>query len=1169
MKIRTNIFFLFRQAKKETENEKYAESNRLLDRCIEFSQLETESINIAVFHVYRARNFIKMRNLNKALEELFLSEQILIDLRKNQYLHVENVEKNLSLCYFEKAKVYYWLGEYLKALINSNVSLKIAKRLKLVLEVPKILMHMGICYYSRGWILKALGKYQKAKSLLEKEENDQKLLECLLNLMEMNRKMINLKECKSLIKQAIYLASPSKNAIGYAQLRKKIADYFLAINDLNTALKNYDISLEIFRQRELQLDYTRCLSNKGYALYKFKKNELAFQIFKKVERILVDLKDGELKVANFINLGIIFQRFKKYDQAESYFLKAFDYAKQNNILGHLDNSIFNLIGIKYWKNDLDGAILLMEKFIQDAEKNENKILEGMLYLNLGKIFRWRGDYDLALKHFIQSKDIFNSLAYKIYELKVISQIGIIHKIKGDFENMISLFKSVREILGSSKSNQLTIYLLEIGRAYFELNKMNKALSYFNQSLRMSRRMGDWLHELVSLSFIGQIYLKDGFLDNALKLFNRLYKKSEMLGSIEGIQDAVTHKGIIKLKNNEYDEAYHLFKEAVSLSIELKDLHSYIIISRYIGECYMKQEQYLKALAKFRIALKASKQFFFRKDTRLSLTDLGCLYGKMHKISKAEALFQQAEKLFNDSVFLIKSEELRNLYRSSEKMPHEFLLDLYLTEYKKTNNKNTLMKLLIYLEDIRSKEILNSLIYIKLNKNVVEKEGETENLERKRKKRINYLEEELDKKQKQAIACAYRIEERKIDNFETSILKEKFNEFLIEINDYIEEIREKTYSPGIIYTHEKNENLINEIESIIKNHNIIIWYMIVIEKNQKEQKFFYILRWLNDAMDLIKIKILHKNEILKLLEDLHHTESSELPSYFHQYIKNLKLNELKCMLKKSLPNMLFEDLNSFNMLIIIPHDYLFSIPWEILDEISLRIPVVQDLSLNLFSYLLKKNTNYDENKFLFFFNPNYNIPNKNLLYDEKKKQLIKYYFKDIPVELTIREQETATKSEFKDLINKMKFNLIHFSGHAQYDIFNINPKITGISFYDKDTMDIMNLHELSQLELKDFPLVLIDACESSKGISSKINEPISIIKSLHVAGAGTILATNWSLEDRFSYHFSNIFYTYLINGYNIGISLFKTRIDLRSMYPERSIWGNFTLYGNPFIKFRVE
>lgn len=1170
IEIRTKILLLFLRAQKETEYDNYAESNSLLDKCIEFSQLEKESINIAVFHFYRARNFIKMRNFNKALDELFLSEQILIDLRKNPSLYIENVEKKLSICYFEKAKVYYSLGEYLKALINFNVSLKYAKRLKIVLEVPKILMCMGICYYRRGWILKALCKCQKAKKLLEKEGNDQMLLECLLELMEMNLKMTNLKVCKSLIKQAIFLASPSKNAIGYARLRRKIADYFLAINDLDSALKNYDISLEVFRLNKLKLDYTRCLSNKGYALYKSKKNEFAFQIFKKVESILVDLEDDELKVANFINLGLIFQRFKKYDQAESYFLKAFDYAKQNNIFGHhLDTSIFNLIGIKYWKNDLDEATILVEDFIQDAEKNDNKILEGMLYLNLGKIYKWRGEFDLALKHFRQSKDIFNSLSYKIYELNAISQIGTIHKIKGDFESMISLFNSVKDIVGSSKSNQLTKYLLDIGRAYFELNKMTSAFSYFNQSLRISRSMGDWLHELVSLSFIGQIFLKKGSLDKAFKLFNRLLKKSKMLGSSEGINDALTHIGIIKLKNNEYDEAHHLFKEAVSMSIESRNLLSYVTISRYIGELYMKQERYLKALAKFRIALKTSKRFFFRKEIMFSLTDRGRLYENMHKFSKAEALFQQAIHLFKDSVLLIKSEELRNLYRSSESTPHKFLIDLYLNEYKKTNNKSILMKLLLSLEDIRSNEILNSLKYIKVNKNVAENIGENENIERKRKKRINYLEEELDKKQKQAIACGYRINERKIDNFETIILIKKFKEFLIEINDYIEEIREKTYSRGIFYTREKSENLINEIESIIQKHNIIIWYMIVIENNQKEENYVYILRWFNDAVDLIKIKNLPKNEILKLLEDLHHIESRELPYNFHEHLKNLKLNELNGKLRKSLPNMLFEGLNSFNMLIIIPHDYLFSIPWEILDDISLKIPVVQNLSLNLFSYLLKKNTTLIENKFLFFFNPNYNIPSKNLLCDRKKKQSIKYSLKDIPAELTIREQETATKSEFKDLINKMKFNLIHYSGHAQYDIFSINPNITGISFYDKDTVDIMNLHELSRLELKDFPLVLIDACESSKGISTKINEPISIIKSLHVAGAGAILATNWNLEDQYSYDFSDIFYGYLKNGYNIAISLFKTRKDLRSKYPERSIWANFTLYGNPFLKLRVK
>ena len=162
---------------------------------------------------------------------------------------------------------------------------------------------------------------------------------------------------------------------------------------------------------------------------------------------------------------------------------------------------------------------------------------------------------------------------------------------------------------------------------------------------------------------------------------------------------------------------------------------------------------------------------------------------------------------------------------------------------------------------------------------------------------------------------------------------------------------------------------------------------------------------------------------------------------------------------------------------------------------------------------------------------------------------------------------ATKNHFKESIIRYDYNLIHFSDHARYSYFGSDPWSSSLLFYKHNGKDLMTLYELSNLDFKNFPLLIIDACESSRGTTSKINEPISIIRSLTKAGA--IIASNWLSLDSVSFDFARNFYIYILNGFDIAESLFHTRLDLKSLYPNKLYWGIFSLFGNPFIKFSIQ
>lgn len=1144
---------LYKNAILCAKNHDFKESNKIIDLCLEILIKYKRFRDVYVLQCYKGTNYIVLGLYDEALKLLSSAEQGFAEILETSINNELKILKYLGTSLYEKAHALYYIGNYKFSLVNANKSLKISKSLNLYQNIPQILKLMGSCYFKRGWILKALNKFKKAKDLLHNQGNHTLLLKCIINLIEIYETISNFNQVEILIKEALCINSISSDQISYALLRENIAKYYLMRKDLIKSMKNYDISLDIYRSKKMLKNLTKCLINKGGALLEFKKNTLALNIFKEVLINLEEVNDTDLKIATFNNLCVIYQRSEEYDEAERYVTKAIQLAKNSNNFYQIDTSFYNFVAMKYWQHDLEGAFRILNDYLEDSINQCNKGLEGLINLNLGKFYRLNGDYEKAIQCFQTSRKIFFSILNRTFELEALTQLGLTYKRIGDYENVIKIFRFAKDRLGSSVDSKTAMYLDVIGEGYFNLNKNEKAKEYYFQSLRLRRRTGNLKDEFLSLNNIALIFLKKGSLTNAAKLFDRLLKKSEKYSSLEGILSALLHKGLIKLKQREYEIALELFEKSCLIAIDLRKIYSYSLIIRYTGECYFRLNKINKALIYLRIALRININFFYNKEEWLALTDLGRIYERLGKIKKAELFLTNAVDRYKESISIIKSEELRNQYRTSNINPYDFLFQFFLNQYLKDEERNWLIKLIKFHEEIRSREILNKLKF----KTLMKSNEASLFIERKRTPNLVRLEKEIQQKQNYALELALEIKNGIIKDYDVFDLQKKYTKIILEIDKLIDEINENLFSKGLIYKKQEEDDLHYSLDEMIGDKNLLIWYMIRLNNELEHDEKFYIISWSKKALDLIEVQNFPKEHILTLIEE------------FHKNNTNSVLLEIKNELQNNLPKILFKDLESFNKLILIPHDFLFTIPWEIIDKLSLKIPLTINLSLRLLLYQYRNWREANINSFLYILNPNFNIPDKNLSYDDKKIKEISYLLDNSQLNLEILQREYASKTNFISNIQKNQYNLIHFSGHSDFDIFGFNPYLTGIYFYKSSGLDLMNLLEISQLTFKQLPFIFIDACDSSRGSESNINEPISIIRSLTAAGAGAVLGTNWTSRDRISYRFSSQFYTYLLNGYDISECLFKTREDLQEYFSSVKFWANFTLFGNPFIKYNFK
>ncbi len=155
-----------------------------------------------------------------------------------------------------------------------------------------------------------------------------------------------------------------------------------------------------------------------------------------------------------------------------------------------------------------------------------------------------------------------------------------------------------------------------------------------------------------------------------------------------------------------------------------------------------------------------------------------------------------------------------------------------------------------------------------------------------------------------------------------------------------------------------------------------------------------------------------------------------------------------------------------------------------------------------------------------------------------------------------------------LENMRNFDIVHYTGHADYD--KMNPSNSGFLMEDGKlkASDIINL-----IGPKPLPsLVFSNACKSGHTDIWKVEEDYGreiygLANAFLLAGVNHYVGTFWDVQDEPGLHFALNFYKELMHGTLIGEAVRKARIGLIERYGEAAvIWASYMLYGDPTFRY---
>lgn len=310
----------------------------------------------------------------------------------------------------------------------------------------------------------------------------------------------------------------------------------------------------------------------------------------------------------------------------------------------------------YYLAEYDKARELWERSVERClqfpedeyyEEARIRLVHSTALLNIGIIFRMRGDYTQALSYYRQSLDIRKTTGYK--------------------QGIAACYNNIARVYADNKND-------------------DRALEYYLKALDILKDDPNDLYQASLLNNIGLIYRRKKELEKAESYFNQSLEKYKALDEPKRVSQSYVNLGLLHKDWDDCDHALDFFSLALIINKEISDRLGMAWCYQYIGECYAHMRQNAEALDYYHRALSILEELKVAQNQLACYEGLAEIYARIGQFEEAYH-YKVKFSALSDSIYSDRlSGELAEQeakYESAEKEKQLALKDL---ELEKKNSE---------------------------------------------------------------------------------------------------------------------------------------------------------------------------------------------------------------------------------------------------------------------------------------------------------------------------------------------------------------------------------------------------------------------------------------------------------------------------------------------------
>jgi len=319
----------------------------------------------------------------------------------------------------------------------------------------------------------------------------------------------------------------------------------------------------------------------------------------------------------------------------------------------------------YKKTDIAKSIDFIAQAIGSLGQNANKQELALALSNLGEVYQYHKQYDLAISNFKDAQEVSKTSRTTLLLGKAYIQAK-------DYKNAAAVLHPLEDIKGLVPYQRIELYEL-LGDVYKGLGETNKAIAYYEEGLKVAKKnqVSPKIPDLNSK--IADAYAQANRLEEAESYYGNSLELSSQQAPARAIQEKEKVADFYN-KKNQYDDEIKLRKKSLN---ELQSLPGTVAksegapneadsitsqqINYKIANAYVAQDKYDEAIPYLEESIKEANiedDLIVQKDATRKLSEI---YRDKGDYSKAFETYQKYVAIV-DTLYLRKEQEISRASR---------------------------------------------------------------------------------------------------------------------------------------------------------------------------------------------------------------------------------------------------------------------------------------------------------------------------------------------------------------------------------------------------------------------------------------------------------------------------------------------------------------------------
>ena len=405
---------------------------------------------------------------------------------------------------------------------------------------------------------------------------------------------------------------------------------------------------------------------------------------------------------------------------------------QNELLTATDTTriiILNNIAQQYINNNPDSAIKYLEVSLESAKLlNYHKGI-AVAYGLMGNCYSIIGDYDISENYYNKSIDLYEKLGNNAKTAHYQIRKAYLYIIQNNYIDAFSILNKVKESADEKIEASVNH---SIAYTYHEIENFEEALRYIHLALKYYEKEGNIPQIANCNNFMGSIYYQLNKNDMALKYYNNSLNliKDTLLGKDYAF--VIGNIGLIKDREKKYDEAIVLFQKAAEILIRPSDKLALANIYNNLADSYYSINNYTKSEEYFDKAKIIYSELNDERGIALCLSGLASL--------QKESSPEQALVYYLESVELAE----KNQYLMFQKEVYRDLAEFFETQQDYLSSLNYHKKYLAVKDSIFNIDKEKSINNLTISYEVEKKDRQIHFLQNESELRLKTIEGQRQK-----------------------------------------------------------------------------------------------------------------------------------------------------------------------------------------------------------------------------------------------------------------------------------------------------------------------------------------------------------------------------------------------------------------------------------------